>query len=64
MDYGFTMKIEPKDYTLEMSHEELVCIQLAIALLLEDEVTHERWKTTLQPVNEQMREILRMEDCD
>lgn len=58
------MKIKPKDYTLEMSHEELVCIQLAIDILIGDKETHKRWVKTLKPVNKLMREILRMEDCD
>lgn len=58
------MKIEPKNYIVEISYEELVCIQLAIGLLLEDKITHKRWVKTLKPINKQMREILGMEDCD
>lgn len=56
------MKIKPKNYTLQISHEELVSIQLAIEVFLEEKITHKRWRKSLTPVSELMREILGMED--
>ena len=47
-----------KTYKLEMTREELVAVELAVSLMLQNEYTHKRWVDTLIPVVEEMLEAL------
>lgn len=53
-----------KTYKLEVTKGELVAIELAISLMLQDENTNQRWMDTLIPVVEEILEALGQDPDD
>ncbi len=51
-----------KEYKLTLSAKELDAVSLAIALMLNNEHTHENWIDLLEPVLWPMREALGLDE--
>lgn len=50
-----------KVFTLTLSKDELTAIELAIALMLDNEHTHKDWINKLEPISGPMREALNLD---